>query len=201
MANKKFLVSAIGTFCLVFAVADTLVRAQSGPFSSYPGQDLNALTVLNGVNEGQPPDVAPDVSPSQNVEFVNALGMYVWAKPALPVPSPAPTPIAKFDEVSFWCGSPGVNNQSLLGCSNGQETLTLTDTQTGYDASLGRWIATELARDATTGIGYLYLAASKSGDASGGWNKWATTHASLTRCIRLLTSRCSGGATAPSRWT
>src|ERR1700691_5073738 len=47
-----------------------------GPFSSYPGADLN----VSGCNAGdcQPPDVAADVSPTQNVEFVNNLGLTAW---------------------------------------------------------------------------------------------------------------------------
>ena len=55
-----------------------------GRFSSFPAQDLNALSY------GEPPDIAADLSPTQNVEFVNYLGMYVYNKPTLPIASPAP---------------------------------------------------------------------------------------------------------------
>lgn len=136
----------------------------AGPFSSFPGLDLKA-----GLS--QPPDVSADVSPTQNAEFINTEGLAIWNKPALPVPSPAPTP-AVTDPVTFWCGSNGVNNQPLLGCSGGMETLDqLTDTQIGYDAPLGRWIATELARD-PDGMGYIYLAAS-AGSSASNWEKWS----------------------------
>jgi hypothetical protein len=140
----------------------------AGPFSSFLGEDLNA----NTPGQGEPPDVSADVSSSQNVEFINNIGLAVWNKPALPVPSPAPTP-AITDPVTFWCGSNGVNGQPLLGCSSGIETAgNLTDTQVGYDASLGRWIATELVRDPNDGIGFIYLAASAGSQASG-WEKWS----------------------------
>jgi hypothetical protein len=111
-----------------------------GPFSNFPGQDLNALT------EAQPPDAAADVSPAQNAEFVNDLGLYVWNKPSLPVPSPAPTPTLTTSAENFWCIPNGVNGKPLPGCMNGTETLgLLSDTQIGYDSTLGRWLATEFA--------------------------------------------------------
>jgi len=55
------------------------------PFSSYPGQELDGII-------SQPPDIAADVSGVHNIEFVNDLGMYVWNKPTLPVPTPMPAP-------------------------------------------------------------------------------------------------------------
>jgi hypothetical protein len=135
-----------------------------GPISSgsFPGQELNAVI-------SQPPDVSADVSPTQNAEFVNKLGLYVWNKPPLPVPSPAPSPTKVTNNVVFWCGSNGVNGQPLQGCVNGVETLGhFGDTQIGYDATLGRWIATQLAADGTSQVGYLYFAASTTNDAQGG---------------------------------
>jgi len=42
-----------------------------GPFSSFPGQELNATI------DAQPPDPAADVSSMQNAQFVNDLGLYV----------------------------------------------------------------------------------------------------------------------------
>lgn len=66
-----------------------------GPFSSFAAQDIDAIS------NGLPPDVAADVSPTQNVEFTNFLGMYVYNKPALPVGSPAPTPAAIYDRVDI----------------------------------------------------------------------------------------------------
>jgi hypothetical protein len=42
-----------------------------GPFSSFPGQDLSATTS----GQGQPPNVSADVSPTQNAEFINFLGL------------------------------------------------------------------------------------------------------------------------------
>ncbi len=104
---------------------------------AFAGADLNAL------NDGQPPDVAADVSPTQNVEFVNFLGLYIWAKPALPILSPAPTPEATVSINGLWCTGNGANGSPLSGCSsNGDGTLAsgynLADPQVGYDISLGR---------------------------------------------------------------
>lgn len=79
-----------------------------GPFSSFPGQDLNATV------DGQPPDPAADVSLVQNAEFVNDLGLYVWNKPSLPVPSPAPPPILTTSNENFWCVPNGVNGKPVL---------------------------------------------------------------------------------------
>jgi hypothetical protein len=118
-----------------------------GPFSSYFGQDLSATTK----GQGQPPDVSADVSPKENAEFINYLGLWVWNKPTLPVPQPAPTPTLQMSNNDFWCKLPGVSGQRLPGCDvNGNELLgLLADTQIGYDATLGRWTATQLAANGT----------------------------------------------------
>lgn len=156
--------------------ADALSAALSsvvlppGPFSSFPGQDLSATAS----GQGQPPNVSADVSSTQNAEFINFLGLWVWNKPTLPIVSP-PTPIQKISLNDFWCDSYGVNGQPLNGCVNGQETFgTFGDTQIGYDATLERWIATTNASDGTSHIGVLYFAVSESSTLSstGGWNKW-----------------------------
>jgi hypothetical protein len=110
-----------------------------GPFSSFPGQELYGVIL-------QPPDVSADVSPFENAEFVNDEGLYVWQKPALPIATPmaAPTPVTS--PGNFWCGSNGVNGVPLPGCVGGSETFGLFgDTQIGYDGTLGRWIATQMA--------------------------------------------------------
>jgi hypothetical protein len=136
----------------------------------FPGQDLSATAS----GQGQPPNVSADVSSTQNAEFINFLGLWVWNKPTLPIVSP-PTPIQKISLSDFWCDSYGVNGQPLNGCVNGQETFgTFGDTQIGYDATLGRWIATTNASDGTSHIGVLYFAVSESSTLSstGGWNKW-----------------------------
>jgi hypothetical protein len=106
------------------------------------------------------------------VEFVNGFnstnttgGLYVYDKSGNQ---------EKFtDPVTFWCGSAGVNGQPLIGCVNGAETLHLTDTQVGFDPALGRWIATEMARDDSTGLANIYVAASLSVDARLLWEKWS----------------------------
>ena len=130
-----------------------------GPFSSFPGQDLNATV------DGQPPDPAADVSLVQNAEFVNDLGLYVWNKPSLPVPSPAPPPILTTSNENFWCVPNGVNGKPLPGCMNGIETLgLLSDTQIGYDSTLGRWLATQFAGNGTAaGTPATITSASESG--------------------------------------
>jgi hypothetical protein len=149
-----------------------------GPFAGgyFAGADLNALS------DGQPPDVAADVSPTQNVEFVNTLGMYVSAKPALPIASPAPTPEATPSMNSFWCTGGSINGQTQSQCVNGAlpSGYVLTDPQIGYDASLGRWIATTLlhfnsATRTSATPDYVYIAVSTRGDAGGpsDWTKWS----------------------------
>jgi hypothetical protein len=137
-----------------------------GPAGSFPGAEISATA------DAEPPDVAADVSSLQNVEFINGFnstntsgGLYVYDKSGNR---------EKFtDPVTFWCGSAGVNGQPLIGCVNGAETLHLTDTQIGFDPALGRWIATEMARDDSTGLANIYVAASLSIDATGPWEKWS----------------------------
>ena len=76
----------------------------------------------------------------------------------------------------FWCGANGVNGQPLQGCINHLQTYPkMTDTQIGYDAILGRWIATQMALDDSTGQGVLYVAASTTGTAGGvgTWETWS----------------------------
>ncbi|MGH7932240.1 MAG: hypothetical protein ACREQN_03625, partial [Candidatus Binataceae bacterium] len=136
---------------------------------------------MSATTNGQPPDVAADVSPTQNVEFVNDLGMYVWAKPTLPVGSPAPTPEASPVPLNtFWCSGTGANGLPLSGCLNGAPIsgYDLTDTQVGYDKSLGLWLASTLNFTDTPGTGtpdYVYLAVSNTGDAAGTWTKWSVS--------------------------
>ena len=142
----------------------------------FPGADLNAINT-----PPQPPDVAADVSPTQNVEFVKNLGLYIWNKPTLPIASPAPTPAQTLSMANFWCNSFGIRGQQQSQCTNGipHAGYALTDPQIGYDASLGRWIATTLDYWVTgprTGSDYVYIAVSSSGTALGSplfWTRWS----------------------------
>jgi hypothetical protein len=101
------------------------------------------------------------------------LGLWVWNKPTLPVPSPPPAPTKETSLNDFWCVGNGVNGQPLNSCVGNQETFgTFGDTQIGYDATLQRWIATTNASDGASHIGVLYFAVSATSDATGAWNKW-----------------------------
>ena len=149
-----------------------------GPFSLFAGAGISATTASN-----QPPDVAADVSSTQNVEFINGFspnamgltnttgGLYVYNKTGVQ---------KKFTEtVSFWCGSNGVNNRPLTGCVTGpppSETLQLVDTQVAFDPALGLWIATQMALSSNAtqaNPSQVYLAVSNTSDATGTWTKWS----------------------------
>lgn len=147
-----------------------------GPFSNYPGQDLNAIT--DGLNV---PDPAADVSGLQNVEFtpgtVNG-GLYIWGEPALPIQTP-PTPQIVRD-VDFWCGSNDVTGNPLPGCAKGTNGNNLelfgpfSDTQIGFDQRTAQWIAVQkVAADPITGDNWVFFAVSKNWDATATWNKWS----------------------------
>jgi hypothetical protein len=146
-----------------------------GPFAGgyFAGADVNASS------DTQPPDVAADVSPTQNVEFVNVKGMYIWSKPTLPITS-SPTPQIT-SRVDFWCTGSSINGQSQSQCVSGAPPsgYALTDEQIGYDASLDRWIVTTLLhllnRASSTPADYVYIAVSNSGTAAGpsDWTKWS----------------------------
>ncbi len=146
-----------------------------GPFAGgyFPGADLSATNS----SQSPPPDVAADVSPTQNVEFVKDLGLYIWNKPTLPIASPAPTPQATLSMIDFWCGGVQIKGQEPSQCVNHapHPGYALTDTQIGYDASLGRWIATTLDYWVTGTRAYpdyVYIAVSTSGTAQGDPNQW-----------------------------
>ncbi len=138
---------------------------------------------------------------------MNNFGLYIWAKPTLPIASPAPTPEATVSINNLWCTGNGANGSPLSGCSsNGDGALAsgynLTDTEVGYDASLGRWVVTTLSyysptptpnptptptssptasptptpNPTPTPARYAYLAISNSGTATGdpsNWTKWS----------------------------
>lgn len=86
---------------------------------------------------------------------------------------------------SFWCMGT-INGQLQSQCVNGAPppNYILVDPQIGYDASLGRWIATTLdayvpplgtVRTSAT-PDYLYIAVSNTGTATGtpsNWTKWS----------------------------
>lgn len=149
-----------------------------GPFSLFSGAGISATSAAS-----QPPDVAADVSSTQNVEFINGFepnpmgltnttgGLYVYDK----------TGVQKrfYETVSFWCGSNGVNGQLLTGCVPGTpptETLTLVDTQVAFVPALGLWIATQMAQSnnpTQANPDQVYLAVSNTSDATGTWTKWS----------------------------
>ncbi len=106
---------------------------------------------LNLPGDGQPQDVAADVSPTQMVEMMNS-GIWISDKSG--------NPYAGYPEslTTFWqANSPPV-------------TDSLTDTQVAWDPAAQRWLATTLAVPDTKDKGDLYFAFSKAADATQGWN-------------------------------
>ena len=135
------------------------------PTGSFSGADLSATA------DAEPPDVAADTSAVQTVEFVNG-GASISTHGGLYVFDKTGTQKKFTDPGTFWCGSNGVNGSPLIGCVNNAETLSLTDTQIGFDPALGLWIATNMAINADS-TGNIYVAASQSIDATGNWEKWS----------------------------
>jgi hypothetical protein len=125
----------------------------AGPFGTpFAGGGGDACS---GTPPVQPPDVAADVSPAENAEFLNE-GLYVYDKQGgLEV---QPTSLS-----DFWC--PSGSSNPLPGCGT---TNSLTDTQIAFDQIAQRWLATtlSLAPDKT---GNIYFAASDTSSAAGGW--------------------------------
>jgi hypothetical protein len=106
---------------------------------------------LNLPGDGQPPDVAADVSPTQMVEMMNS-GIWISDKSG--------NPYAGYPEslTTFWqANSPPV-------------TDSLTDTQVAWDPAAQRWLVTTLAETAAYDNGDLYFAFRKTSDATQGWN-------------------------------
>jgi len=106
---------------------------------------------LDACNDGQPPDVAADVSPTQVVELTNAAGIWVSDKQGDVAPG-YPIPLA-----TFWAPE---------SIPNGND---LTDTQIAYDPFAQRWLATTLS-DVGLENGDLYFALSQTSDATGQWH-------------------------------
>jgi hypothetical protein len=75
-----------------------------------------------------PLDVAADVSPAQNVEFLNQ-GLWVYDKYGANL-NGGPEQLYQ-----FWCNSPGANSLTLPACSEGSVSnpLGLSDTQIAFD--------------------------------------------------------------------
>jgi len=106
----------------------------------------------------QPPDVAADVSPTQNAELLNQ-GLWVFDKRG--------NTLSQTSLSNFWC--PSGSNNPLPGCGKGN---TLTDTQIVYDQIANRWLATTMSINGVSGN--LYLAVSNNSSAvAGNWTLYA----------------------------
>jgi len=127
-----------------------------GPFGTpFAGGDGDACT---GSPPIQPPDIAADVSPAENVELLNE-GLWVFDKQGnLSVQSSLN---------SFWC--PAGSTNPLPGCG----TNSLTDTQIAFDQIAQRWLATTLSETSNQTTGNLYFAASNTSSAAGTWTLYA----------------------------
>ncbi|HUY26495.1 MAG TPA: hypothetical protein VMV27_03660 [Candidatus Binataceae bacterium] len=101
--------------------------------------------------QGEPPDVAADVSPTQIVEIINS-GIWISDK--------AGNLAAGFPESpgTFWAANSPPSGDFL------------SDTQVAWDPFAQRWLASTLAMPTTLDNGDLYIAFSKSSDATAGWN-------------------------------
>ncbi len=135
----------------ISSLSDPLGATPIGPYGTpiYPDNLMDACLNLPG--DGQPPDVAADVSPEQIVEMLNS-GVWISSKSGIPY--------AGYPESlrTFWqANSPPVAD-------------LLADTQVAWDPIAQRWLATTL--DISSGInnGDLYFAFSKTSDATQGWN-------------------------------
>jgi hypothetical protein len=133
-------------------------------FSSFPGGGGSACAT------GQPPDVAADVSPTENIELLNQ-GLWVFSKSGGAVSScpnqTASTPCQTLNQ--FWCPN-GANG--LPDCSS---TAAPFDTQVAFDPFDQRWIATSESQDEST----LYFAVSGTADAGGSWSLFSLGQGSI----------------------
>jgi hypothetical protein len=99
--------------------------------------------------QGQPPDVAADVSGTQAVELLNSVGFFVFDKQG--------HQLASQTLPNFWfSNSPGSNH--------------LADTQISFDPLTQRWLATTLSTSPATDNGDLYFAFTQTNDATQAWN-------------------------------
>lgn len=120
-------------------------NSQVGPFGTpFAAGSGDACT------QGQPPDVAADVSPSQLAELLNQ-GIWVFNKQGQ-IQSGYPKSLA-----AFWASnSPPPANK-------------LTDTQIAYEPIAQRWLASTLSIYPGLSNGDLYFAISNTSDATGAW--------------------------------
>jgi hypothetical protein len=139
------------------------------PFLNFAGADQQACTL----GDGQPPDEAADVSPTQNVQFTNNVGLYVYNKGGnLIAPGSGwSNPETVF---TFWCGQNGASGQPLPGCSTYPTPTNFTDTQVAYDPAAHRWLLTTMETQNNQGVG-IYFAISNQDDATdqpGHWSRY-----------------------------
>ena len=118
----------------------------AGPF----GTPITALA-MDACSNGQPPDVAADVSPAQVVELLNA-GIWISDKQGN-VASGYPKSLT-----TFW-------SPESIPSGN-----FLPDTQIAYDPLAATWLATTLSVPSARNNGDLYFAFSQTSDATGPWN-------------------------------
>ena len=143
-----------------------------GPFSSFLGGDVSACSMaLN--QPPQPPDLAADVSPTQNAELLNQ-GLWIFNKDGTAAVSGQTTANPYETLNTFWCGRVGGNGQLLPGC--GQQNLLLSEPQIAWDSVDRVWLATTMAQG-SSGTGTLYFAYSvgpNANDTQGNWERWST---------------------------
>jgi hypothetical protein len=120
---------------------------------------------------GQPPDVAADVSPTQNVELTN-FGLWIYDK------SGNPQPVDTFGDTvettnQFWCGVTGANGQFLPGCPVINPEI-LTDTQIAWDPFEQRWLASTMLRNGPTGVLFFAMSTSTTAADTGlNWQRYS----------------------------
>jgi hypothetical protein len=114
---------------------------------SFAGGGENACAA----GQGQPPDVAADVSGTQALELINGPGLYIFDKTGNL--QSGPETLANF---WFTNNSPPTNN--------------LSDTQVAFEPVAQRWLATTISVTAAKDNGDLYFAFTQGSDARLGWN-------------------------------
>jgi hypothetical protein len=138
----------------------------------FAGADVSACTTVPN-QPPQPPDVAADVSPTQNVELLNQ-GLWIFNKSGTPDQTDCPneTTTAPCEPLyQFWC--PSGASQPLPGC--GSSGLQLTDTQIAWDPIDKVWLAATFAQGAheTGTLNFAYTTTSSAADSPGNWLKWS----------------------------
>jgi hypothetical protein len=165
------------------AVAPLTSLGSTSPLPPFAGADQKACGVIPeqppqpNVNEGEPPNEAADVSRTENAQFSNNVGLYVYNKSGTLI-APGSGWSNPETDYTFWCGPGhnGANGQPLPGCSTYGSTTSLSDTDIAYDPAAHRWMLTEMETQIGLPVAIgVYFAISNQDDATdqpGYWSRY-----------------------------